>query len=302
MPSGRQLTGIAVSVALLCVAPRPSWAWVGDDEITPDSANVARFGVEQEGEAMLERGAFADAAELYWREGVRLKDPVLVLDSAEALRDGAASERSIEQANAAIERVAPALDMLYFLRDGAASSDWQPIAPEYLDTLITRSEGLIRDAQALIGEIEAEQQAATQAAAAPVEPEKTKRGPAKPGTGLIAAGSAFVVIGVGGAGLGVAGLLLGAAAQAEVEDPLVYQPQHGEAEQRGQTANVLAGVGLGLGGVGVGVGVGLLVVGIKKRKRAGEAAPNTEAAPSAEAALVPMWFGHGGGLGLVGRF
>ena len=107
------------------------------------------------------------------------------------------------------------------------------------------------------------------------------------------------MIGVGGAGLGVAGLLLGAAAQAEVEDPLVYQPQHSEAEQRGQTANVLAGVGLALAGVGLAVGVGLLVVGVNKRKRAGQAEPEAEP----EAALVPMWFGHGGaGLGLVGRF
>ena len=148
----------------------PTNAWAGDDDaISPESANTARFGVEQEGEGLVARGAFAEAAELYWREGVQLKDPVLILDSAEALRDGAAAERSIDGANAAIERVAPALDMLYFLREGATSSAWQPIAPEYLDTVIARGEALVDDANALIREIEAEQQAAADAAAAPVE-------------------------------------------------------------------------------------------------------------------------------------
>ena len=100
------------------------------------------------------------------------------------------------------------------------------------------------------------------------------------------------MIGLGGAGLGAAGLLLGAQAQADVEDPLVYEPEHSEAEQRGQTANLLAGVGLAVAGVGVSVGIALLVVGVKKRK---------QAAPI-ETALVPVWLEQGGGVGLVGRF
>ncbi len=292
-PRPARFVGLALSVALATATPtRSAWA-LGDDEITPESANSARFGVEQEGKQLVDRGAYEQAAELYWREGVRLKDPVLILDSAEALRDQAAAERSIDAARSAIDRAAPALDMLYFLRDGATSSAWQPIAPEYVDTVLTRAQTLVRDAEALIREIEAEQAAAERAAAAPVE-DKKRRGPAKPGTGLIAGGSAALIIGLGGAGLGIAGLAIGAQAQAQVEDPLVYEPEHSEAEVRGQNANVLAGVGLALAGVGVGVGVALIAVGVKKRKRGGGG--------EAEAALVPVWFGDGGGVGLVGKF
>jgi hypothetical protein len=292
-----RLLAPAVCVALSFATPIRSAAALGDDDITPDSANSARFGVEQEGKQLVDSGAYEQAAELYWLEGVRLKDPVLILDSAEALRAQAAAERSIPAAQSAIERVAPALDMLYFLRDGATSSAWQPIAPEYLDTVITRAETLITDAEALIAEVEEEQRKAAEAAAAPVEPTEERRGPAKPGTGLIAGGSAALVIGLAGAGLGAAGLGLGAQAQSSVEDPLVYEPEHSAAEAKGQTANVLAGVGFALAGVGVGVGVGLIVVGVKKRKQSGG-----DAAAESEVAVVPVWLGDGGGLGLVGRF
>ena len=294
----RRLIAPAVSVALLIASPIRAAANVGEDDITPDSANSARFGVEQQGKQLVDSGAYEQAAELYWLEGVRLKDPVLILDSAEALRDQAASERSIPAAQSAIERVAPALDMLYFLRDGATSSAWQPVAPEYLDTVITRAETLVTDAEALIAEIEEEQRKAAEAAAAPIdEPSKQRRGPARPGTGLIAGGSASLVVGLAGMGLGAAGLGLGARAQSEVEDPLVYEPEHSAAAQRGQTANVLAGVGLALAGVGVGVGAALIVIGVKKRKQAG-----ADEGAAVEAAVVPVWLGEGGGVGLVGRF
>ena len=285
-----RLVGTALSVSLLFATP--ARAAFGEGDVTPDSANSARFGVEQQGKPLTDNGAFAEAAELYWREGVRLKDPVLILDSAEALRDQAAADRSIEVAQSAIDRVAPALDMLHYLRDSSTSAAWQPVAAEYVDVVLRRAEALITDAQTLIATIEEEQRKAAEAAAAPAEPEKQARGPAKPGTGLIAAGSVSLVIGLGGAGLGAAGLLLGVQAQADVEDPLVYEPEHSEAEQRGQTANLLAGVGFAVAGVGVSVGIALLVVGVKKRK---------QAAPI-ETALVPVWLEHGGGVGLVGRF
>lgn len=290
-----KLIGTAVSVALLLAPVRGASARLGEDDITPDSANSARFGVEQQGKQLVDSGAYEQAAELYWLEGVRLKDPVLILDSAEALRAQANAERSIPAAQAAIERVAPALDMLYFLRDGATSTAWQPVAAEYLDTVITRAQTLVSDLEALIAEIEDEQRKAADAAAAPVADTKQSRGPAKPGTGLIAGGSAALVVGLAGAGLGAAGLAMGARAQSEVEDPLVYEPEHSAAAARGQNANVLAGVGLAIAGVGLGVGAALVVLGVKKRKQAG-------ATPNAEAALVPVWLGDGGGLGLVGRF
>jgi hypothetical protein len=264
------------------------------EDVTPDSANAARFGIEQQGQQLGASGNHRQAAELYWRKGVELKDPVLIVDAGEAWREHARSQRSIEAAQTAIVQVQVALDMLYFLRDGATSSAWQPVAPEHLAVLIERAQTVVRDAQALIAEIEAEQQRALEAANAPVEP-PPKRGPAKPGTGRIAGGSAALVIGLGGAGLGAAGLVLGAQAQAEVEDPLVYPPEHSAAEARGRSANVLAGVGLGVAALGVSVGVALIASGVKKRKQAGSTTAKM-------LVPVPMIGPSGGGLGLAGRF
>lgn len=266
--------------------------FVGD--ITPDTANAARFGVEQQGQQLSGAGNHQQAAELYWQEGIELKDPVLLIDAGEARREQARSQRSIEAAQTAITQVSVALDMLYFLRDGATTTAWQPVAPQHIGTLIERAETVVSDAQALIAEIEAEQQAAANAANAPVEEPKKERGPMKPGTGLLIGGSAALVLGLGGAGLAVTGLIIGAEAQEDVEDGSVYEPEHSQAEARGRTANVLAGVGIGVGAVGVGVGVALIYLGVKKRKQAG--------ATTAQFTPVPMIGPGGGGLGLVGRF
>lgn len=262
-------------------------------DITPDSANAARFGIEQQGQQLSASGNHKRAAELYWQKGVELKDPVLIVDAGESWREHARSQRSIEAAQTAIVQASVALDMLYFLRDGATSSAWQPVAPHHVARLIDRAQSVVDDAQALIAELEAEQQRAAAAASAPAE-QPRKRGPAKPGTGLMIGGSAALVIGLGGAGLAGAGLVLGAQAQTDVEDPLVYEPEHSAAEARGRTANVLAGVGIGVGAVGIAVGVALIVRGVKQRKQAG---PTT-----ASFVPAPMIGPDGGGLGLVGRF
>jgi hypothetical protein len=287
-----RLMATTVSVALLFATP--ARAALGEGDITPESTNEARASVEDRGQQLIDSGSFAEAAELYWTEGVRLKDPVLIIASAETLRDQAAAERSIEVARSAMERVVPALDMLYFLRDSSTSTAWQPVAPEHVATAISRAETLTTNAEALIAEIEEEQRKAAEAAAvAAAETDKPKRG-AKPGTVLIAAGAASAVVGLGFAGMGAAGLALGAKAQGEVEDPLVYEPEHSAAADRGKTANILAGVGFAVAGLGVGVGVALIVLGLKKRKQAGTG--------GAEASLVPVWLDQGGGLGVVGRF
>jgi hypothetical protein len=262
-------------------------------DITPDSANSARFSIEQQGQQLSASGNHKQAAELYWQKGIELKDPVLIVDAGESWRAHARSQRSIEAAQTAIVQTSVALDMLFFLRDGATSSTWQPVAPHHLVPLIERAQTVVDDAQALIAEIEAEQQRAAAAANAPVEAPR-KRGPAKPGTGLIAGGSAALVIGLGGAGLAAAGLVLGVNAQTDVEDPLVYEPEHSAAQARGRTANMLAGVGIGVGVVGIGVGVALIVKGVKQRKQAGPT--------SASLLPVPLISRNGAGLGLSGRF
>jgi hypothetical protein len=296
-----KLGWLVTSLALLGSSGPSSSAWTKYvparfavvEDITPDSANSARFGIEQQGQRLSASGSHQQAAELYWQKGIELKDPVLIVDAGESWREHARSQRSIEAAQTAIVQVSVALDMLYFLRDGATTSAWQPVAPEHLGTLIERAQTVVRDAQALISEIEAEQQRAAASANAPVE-EPRERERAKPGTGLVIGGSAALVIGLGGAGLAATGLVLGAQAQADVEDPLVYEPEHSDAEARGRSANVLAGVGIGVGAVGVGLGIALIVKGVKKRKQAG---PST-----AEVLPVPMIGPGGGGIGFVGRF
>ncbi|NVB37997.1 hypothetical protein G6O69_09150 [Pseudenhygromyxa sp. WMMC2535] len=263
--------------------------------ITPESANEARVDPEQTSQLLVDTGALAEAAQLLWDEGVALKDPLLFIEAAELWLDQAEAERSIPAAEAAVEGVAPALDMLYFLRDSATSKQWRPIADEHLDTVIARAEAIAPAAADLIAEIEAEQAAAL----LPPEPPPSKS--AKPGTGLIAGGSAALVVGIAGLGLGVSGLAIGAAAQRDVEDPLVYADEHHAAELRGRRGNIMAGVGLGLGGVGLAAGVALLVLGVKKRERAG-LGPASEEDPAVEATLTPLWLGGGAGLGVVGRF
>ncbi len=285
---GVLVTAIVTSLALLA-------GTVVIEDITPDTANAARFGVEQQGQQLSASGNHQQAAELYWQKGIELKDPVLLIDAGEAWREQARSQRSLDAANTAVTQVSVALDMLYFLRDGASSEAWQPVAPEHLGTLIERAEKVVSDAEALIAEIEDEQRRAAEAANAPVEEPKKKRGPAKPGTGLLLGGSVSLVIGLGGAGLAATGLILGAQAQADVEDPLVYEPEHSAAEARGRTANLLAGVGIGVGAVGISVGVALIAVGVKKRKQA-------SSTTTAELMPVPMLSRGGGGLGLAGRF
>ncbi|PRP97562.1 hypothetical protein ENSA5_32550 [Enhygromyxa salina] len=263
----------------------------GDEDITPESASEARFGIEEGGRQLSEAGNYGAAAELLWAKGIELEDPVLIVEAAEAWRDQARAERSSELAQTAIDRVALALDMLYFLRDGATSERWQPIAPQHVTTMIGRAEAVVTDAKALITELEQEQAAA--AAAASAAEEGNERGPAKPGTGLIAGGAAAMVVGLAGAGIGVAGLARGASAQSEVEDPTVYEPEHSAAAARGRSANAMAGVGIGLAGVGIGVGAALLALGVKKRKQA-------DLGPSAT--FVPVLGPGSAGLGVVGSF
>lgn len=265
----------------------------GSPDVTPDSANSARFGIEQEGKQLSDSGAHEQAAELYWAKGIELTDPVLIIDAAEAWLQLATKDRSITAAQTAIDRVQLALDMLYFLRDSASSTSWQPVAREYLSVLIGRAQSVVTDSNSLITEIEAEQLATSQAATAPAEEKKRSRGPAKPGTGLIAGGSAVLVLGLGGGGLGVAGLVLGGQAQADVEDPTVYEPEHSAAQARGRTANLLAGVGIGVAVVGISVGAALIVLG-KKKRRAGPA--------KASAFVAPIFDTHGGGLSIQGSF
>ena len=117
-----KLVCVLLSSTLLSSSPTVSLVAFGDDDITPDTANSARFGIEQEGQRLSASGSYEQAAALYWQKGVELKDPVLIIDAGEAWLAQAKAQRSSEAAQAAIDHTAVALDMLYYLRDGATSS------------------------------------------------------------------------------------------------------------------------------------------------------------------------------------
>lgn len=270
----------------------PPVARAAPAEVTPESTSAARFSVEQDGQQLISTGELQAASDLYWAKGFELRDPVLIVASAEQLRDLADRDRSIAAAQSALERLTVAFDMLYYLRDSSTSANWQPITAEQVETVLARADRVSTDAQALITAIEEE---AAAAAATPEPVEKTRRGKAKPGTILIASGAGLLVLGLGGAGLGAGGLSIGAAAQQKVEDPLVYEQEHRAAEERGRQGNVLAGVGFAIAGVGIIAGAALITVGVKKRKAAGS---------SGQQAMVPVpvWLSGGAGLGMAGRF
>jgi hypothetical protein len=270
------------------LALAPLRAYAGEPDITPESTSSARFDVEREGQGMIGRGELQAASDLYWQKGIQLKDPVLVVGAAEQLRELSKRDRSIPAARSGLERLLLAFDMLYFLRDSATASAWQPLDAGQITTVLDRAQRVQTELQQLIAEIEAEEAAA--AVPPPVEDER-KLGP---GTGMIIGGTVAIVLGLGAGGMGAAGLAIGYSAQQDVEDPLVYEDEHRAAEQRGRTGNVLAGVGFALAGVGVAAGAALLVLGMKKRK----------AASREERAWVPapLLLRDGAGIGIWGRF
>ncbi len=284
----RRLTGLALVLGM-ALSSLPSLVRASPPEVTPESTSSARFSIEQDGQKLIGAGDLQEASDLYWAKGFELRDPVLILLAAEALRDLADRDRSIPAGQEALERLRIAYDMLYYLRDSATSASWQPITSAQVSTVIERADRVLAEVQALISAIEQE---ASAAEVAP-EPTKNQRGKAKPGTWMIVGGAALTVVGLGAAGLGAAGLSIGAAAQQDVEDPLVYEQEHRAAEQRGRQGNVLAGVGFAIAGVGIIAGATLIVLGLKKRKGSSE---------SVALVPVPVWLGSGAGVGFSGRF
>src|SRR5690242_18030330 len=97
---------LVTSLALIGSSGPLGGAWIDPvheslaafEDITPDTANAARFGVEQEGQQLSGSGNHQQAAELYWQKGIELKDPVLIVDAGEAWIEQARAQRSIDAA------------------------------------------------------------------------------------------------------------------------------------------------------------------------------------------------------------
>lgn len=274
-------------------------------QIDPDAAGERRSEIESQGESA---GDAQAKAEVFERGGAKLGDPVSFIWASEARLEHARSEKSVEEAERAIEDAKIAIDILRFIEASAGDETegrWIPIKPDNVGMLVERADAVVADAEALIADIESsadEDDAGPAVAVAKDEPEKKKprrkeRDPAKPGTGLIVGGSIFTALGVGGMGLGIAGISISAIRQNEVEELSLpeEQEEYDRLDDEGKRANILGYAGLGVAVAGLAIGVPMLVVGIRKRKKAG---------PGKEASLqvAPLWSSQLRGLAITGRF
>lgn len=274
MARGRRERGAALGLALTLCAPVPSATAGG-----PEDAAQAREGIVETVE-MLPPGA---AVERLATEGYRLKDPLLLLESAEralARAEAATDEGPLLEA---LPHVAVALDMLHFLGSDRSRRAWRPVAPEDVDAAIARAEALEGDLKAKIQELQDARAAALVAAQAP---------PPASGKGRITSGAVMLTLGVSGAAVAATGLILGRQAQSKVDDPAIYGNVWDDWDRKGRNANMVAYIGAGVAGLGLAVGIPLLVSGVRAKKRA------TQDDRAASLRVLPSL----NGLSLMGRF
>ena len=247
--------------------------------LTPAQADVKRQAIYESVQADRDAGRLEAAADGLEENAELLGDPIAMKEAGAVRLQHAKKERSVDAAQASIATTKKALDILHFydaVASGSAESTWLAIEPSSASELIGQAEEQIAEAEALVEELESEDDAEDGGAVEGEDGKKKKkreRGKAKPGTGLIVGGSFLLALGASGIGLAVAGLVISNKRQKEVED--VPDPAGmGAAEvqrldDEGKRANTLAYVGLGLAVVGLAVGIPLVVVGAKKRKQAG---------------------------------
>ncbi len=287
------VTGSLLSLALT-LAPLPARAAGG---LTPEQASATRSEVRS---GLSDDPALA-SAELQ-RAAEANGDPALFLAAADQLRFAAEEDRDLESAERALPLAMTANDIALYLanKDNFARTRWRPVTQEGAAELAGEANRTIASIEELIATIEAERAAAEAEAArtrrtSPIDDDK----PRKPGTGLIIGGSASLVLGLAGVAMVGAGAAKGNARQREAEalDLPAELDQLAALDRQGAQANTLTYAGAGLAAVGVITGVTLIVLGVRKRRQAGET--------SSEHARVQVggYFSpQGGGLQLQGRF
>jgi hypothetical protein len=276
--------------------------------MTPESADPKRQAIRDSAKTSLDSGDYAAAADTLERNATQLGDPITMLESAEARLEAAKKDRNTATAEAAAETGKRAADMLHFyaaVNNGEATSDWLVMNPGDASDMIGRADGVVSSAEALVEEIEAEQK--TVAAGPGGEDKKKKkkrkkreRGDAKPGTGMIAAGSIFTAVGVGGVSMVIAGTVISASKQNEVEKFMQGDPQVDKLDDEGKQANLIAYIGAGVAVAGLAVGLPLLILGVKKRKQGG--APPSSASVRSSLVVAPAFSRGVAALSLRGRF
>ena len=279
---------------------------VAAPSISPENAGEKRDAIRDAAAKHEKKEDWEAQADSLESDALLLGDPITLLESVDARLKHAEAEQSVEACEQAIETTYVALDILHFydaVSTESVRSRWLVIDPDLAGDLIGDAEAKITEAEELIEEIEAgpeETEDGAAVASAPGKPkrEKKQRGPAKPGTGLIAGGAAAAAIGVAGLGVGFAGLATGASKQKEVEELMVpaQQEEVDKLDEEGRRANTMGIVGLAVGGGALALGTALIVVGVMKRKKAGSVPA------SASVRVAPLFAGHTNGVALQGRF
>lgn len=308
------VSAVAVALGSAAVVPlqaqareAPAPMLLARGGLSPDAAEAKRQAIREAVQSDRDAGNMEAVAAGLEDNGALLGDPVVILEAGEIRLGIAEEDRSIEQAERSIETTNVALDILHFYDDvasGKTRSGWRAIDPGDAASMIADAEDQIGRAESLIETIEREQAEAAGGADVAVAPKtdpgegKHKRNPARPGTGLIVAGTAFAIIGVAGAGVAGAGLGISSAKQKEVETKQIPEQQD-EVERldaEGRRANIMGYVGVGIAAGGLALGIPLLVAGIMKRKKS-KTPPAT-----ARMRVLPMLDGRQGGLVLSGSF
>jgi hypothetical protein len=267
--------------------------------LSPESADEKRDAIREAAQADLDVERWSAAADTLESNAAILGDPVTFLEAGEARLKHADAERSIDDAQRAIETTLVALDILHFYRSvasGQASSEWLVINPDAAGSYIARAEEQLDAAQTLIEEIERERAGGDGIAAGPDAPKKKKDRSLRPGTGMIAGGAVATAVGVAGITMVIAGVAIGGRRQGEVEDlmPGIDDEEIERLDGEGARANRLAFIGTGIAVVGLAVGIPLIALGVKKR-RAGSST-------TAHMQVLPAMGPHLQGLTLSGRF
>ncbi len=263
--------------------------------MTPEKAADLRMPVQDQGRQMVEAGEMTAATILFDGAAQTQGDPILFLDAGDAHLAIGTEERDIAAAQTAKMRAQTAQDILYFHLDSNSDPDYRQVTNDEVSGLLARAGQMIDDADALIAEIEAEQEALANPDPGP----SRKKGN---GRGMRLAGFGLTGLGVAGLGVGAAGLVIGRVNQSRVEDPAVYGTEFDDYDTRGRRGNLIAGVGLAVGGVALAAGVTLIILGKRRGAKAGDepSDDSLDAEPEDDfsMAIVPT----GRGLALTGRF
>lgn len=265
---------VTIAAATLTLAsPRNATA-------SPSKSAQSRTAVREAVDALPPLAAIERLA----KEGYRLKDPALLLDSAERSLARSLDAPDVEALARARTLNLVALDMLFYLQSPRLKSTWAPFEAEELSMQLARAQNLLGRLEARVEEIRAQQAAARLAAKTP---------PPRTGKGRISSGAVMITVGISGAALGLTGALLGRQAQKKIDDPSIYGATWDDWDTKGRNANLMSFAGAGAAVLGLAVGIPLLVSGTRAKRRA---SGSESAAASLRVVPQPR------GLSLMGRF